>query len=381
MSVIILGSTGSIGTQAINVAKKNNIKVDAIAANTNVNIVEDQARSLGVKACAMSDDESAHSLRTKLADTDIKVYSGIDGICRMIEETESQTVINSIIGQAGLLPTLATLDSDKKLALANKESLVVAGNVVINKANEKNKKIIPIDSEHCAIHQCLNVGKNDEVKSLILTASGGPFFGKKRSELKNVTVKEVLAHPTWNMGAKITVDSATLMNKGFEVIEAMYLFGVPAEKINVLVHRESIIHSMVEYIDNSIIAQMSVPDMRFCIQYALSYPDKIGAVISPLSLSQVGTLTFASPDTESFPLLSAAFKAAKKGGAVPAVLNASNEVAVDSFLKGIIKFNRITDTVIAVMESMSHLSSENSLEAIIAADEEARQKTAELINK
>lgn len=381
MSVIILGSTGSVGTQAINVAEKNNIKVDAIAANTNVDLVEKQARSLGVKACAMSDSDAARSLRIKLADTDIKVYSETDGICRMIEETESQTVINSIIGKAGLLPTLAALDSDKKLALANKESLVVAGKIVIDKAKEKNKKIIPIDSEHCAIHQCLTVGKADEVKNLILTASGGPFFGKKRSDLANVTVKEVLAHPTWNMGAKITVDSATLMNKGFEVIEAMHLFNVPAEKINVVVHRESIIHSMVEYIDNSIIAQMSVPDMRFCIQYAVSYPDKINAVISPLSLVQVGTLSFAAPDTEAFPLLDAAFFAAKKGGAVPAILNASNEVAVDSFLKRKIGFNCITDAVINVVESMAHLSSENSLEAILDADKEARQKTAELINR
>ena len=381
MSIIILGSTGSIGTQSIDVAKRKNIKVDAIAANTNIELVEVQARQLGVKACAMSDLRAAKELKLKLADTDIAVYGGTDGICEMIRATESETVINSIIGEAGLMPTLATLEGEKKLALANKESLVVAGDIVMAKAKEKNKIIIPVDSEHCAIHQCLNSGKKEEVKKIILTASGGPFYGKKKNDLENVTVKEVLAHPTWNMGAKITVDSATLMNKGFEVIEAMHLFGVTSEHISVLVHRESIIHSMVEYIDNSIIAQLSVPDMRFCIQYALSYPERMDATIAPLDLADIGTLSFGRPDTETFPLLAAAFMAAKSGGALPAVLNAANEVAVARFLKGEIKFNRIIESVLEIMNLMEYTSSRHSLEAILDADREARMRTEEYINK
>lgn len=381
MSVIILGSTGSIGTQAIDVAKKKNIKIDSLAANKNVDIVEKQVRELGVKSCAMSDEAAAKELKIKLADVDVKVYSGCSGICEMIEHSNADTVINSIIGQAGLLPTLTTIRSGKKLALANKESLVVAGDIVMSSAIENNVPIIPVDSEHCAIHQCLKVGKQSEIKKIILTASGGPFYGQKKSDLKDVTIKEVLAHPTWSMGAKITVDSASLMNKGFEVIEAMHLFGIPASQVDVIVHRESIIHSMVEYIDNSIIAQMSVPDMRFCIQYALSYPDKLEAVINPLSLSEVGKLSFGAPDLETFPLLASAFYSAEKGGALPAVLNASNEVAVDAFLKGMIKFNSITDSVLEIISSMENASKEHSLEGILALDLEARRKTAELLSK
>ena len=379
MSVIILGSTGSVGTQAIDVAKRNNIKVCAIAANKNVNIVENQARELNVKACAMSDEQAAKDLSVRLSDTNIAVYSGCSGICKMIEESSAETVINSIIGQAGLMPTLATLKSNKKLALANKESLVVAGDIVMSESRKNNAPIIPVDSEHCAIHQCLKVGRESEVKKIILTASGGPFYGQKKRDLENVTIKEVLAHPTWSMGAKITVDSASLMNKGFEVIEAMHLFNVPAEKIDVIVHRESIIHSMVEYIDNSVISQMSVPDMRFCIQYALSYPNKINSVIAPLNLSKIGNLTFGSPDLETFPLLDAAFNAAKKGGALPAILNASNEVAVEAFLKGNIKFYDITEAVLTVLTSMDSASCEKSLDGILAYDIEARRKTAEFL--
>jgi len=380
MSVIILGSTGSIGTQSIDVAIKNNIKVDAIAANKNAELVERQARMMNVRACAMSDAEAARDLALRLADTHIKVYSGANGICDMVEESTSDTVINAIIGQAGLMPTLSILRSNKKLALANKESLVVAGDIVMSEAHSRSLPIIPVDSEHCAIHQCLKVGKKEEIKKIILTASGGPFYKKKRSEIENVTVDDVLAHPTWSMGAKITVDSATLMNKGFEVIEAMHLFDIHVSKIDVLVHRESIIHSMVEYIDNSIIAQLSVPDMRFCIQYALSYPDKLTAALSPLGLSDVGNLSFGKPDLETFPLLSAAYMAAEKGGALPAVLNASNEVAVEAFLKGQIRFCRITEAVMSIVSLMENVAEEHSLDGILAADKEARRRTAELLN-
>ncbi len=379
--LIILGSTGSIGTQAIDVAKKNNIPVLALSANKNTDMVEKQARALQVKACAMADENSANELKIKLADTNIKVYSGNDGICRMIEETDANTVLNSVIGEAGLMPTLATVRSNKNLALANKESLVVAGETVMREAKENDVSVIPVDSEHCAIHQCLKCGADREVKKLILTASGGPFYGKERKELLNVTINEVLAHPTWSMGAKITVDSATLMNKGFEVIEAMHLFGVNADKIDVVVHRESIIHSMVEYIDNSVIAQMSVPDMRFCIQYALSYPDRINAVSPPLDLAKIASLSFGRPDTNTFSLLSSALYAAKEGGALPAVLNAANEVAVAHFLRGDIKFLEITDTVNEVLYSMSEAKKVTALDEIILADREARERAQALLNK
>ena len=376
--IAILGSTGSIGTQSIDVAEKNNIPVVALAAHKNTELVENQARKMNVSACAMSDPGAAKDLKIKLADTNIKIFSGIDGICEMVEESSASTVINSIIGQAGLLPTLSTVKSGKILALANKESLVVAGETVMREAALNNVPVVPVDSEHCAIHQCLKCGTKSEVSKLILTASGGPFYGKKLEDIQNVTINEVLAHPTWSMGAKITVDSATLMNKGFEVIEAMHLFGIPASSIDVLVHRESIIHSMVEYIDNSVIAQMSVPDMRFCIQYALSYPDRIDAVSAPLDLATVGNLSFGRPDTDTFSLLRLAFYAAEKGGALPAVLNAANEVAVEKFLKGQIKFTKITEIVTEVVHKMSNACTLHSLEEIIAADKEARVYASEI---
>ena len=359
--LIILGSTGSIGTQSIDVAEKNEIPVDAIAAHKNSDIVAAQARKLKVSACAMADEKAAKDLKLKLLDTDITVYSGVEGICEMVERSKAKVVVNSIIGEAGLLPTLSTVKSGKKLALANKESLVVAGEIVMAEARKNNVPVVPVDSEHCAIHQCLKCGSQSEVKKIILTASGGPFYGKKADEIRDVTIKEVLAHPTWSMGAKITVDSATLMNKGFEVIEAMHLFDVSANNIDVLVHRESIIHSMVEYIDNSIIAQLSVPDMRFCIQYALSYPERIEAVSAPLDLSKTGGLSFGRPDMETFSLLKLAFYAAEKGGALPAVLNAANEVAVEKFLKGQIKFPQITESVTSVIEKMDNAHMLHSL--------------------
>jgi 1-deoxy-D-xylulose-5-phosphate reductoisomerase len=376
--IIILGSTGSIGTQSIDVAQKNNIPVVALSANQNADLVENQARKLKVSFCAMADEGAAKDLKIKLADTNISVYSGVEGICEMVERASAKTVINSIIGEAGLMPTLSTIKSGKTLALANKESLVVAGETVMAEATKNNVAVVPVDSEHCAIHQCLKCGSEREVKKLILTASGGPFYGKKFEDIKNVTISEVLAHPTWSMGAKITVDSATLMNKGFEVIEAMHLFGVPADQIDVLVHRESIIHSMVEYIDNSVIAQMSTPDMRFCIQYALSYPDRIDSVSPALDLATVGTLTFGKPDTDTFSLLSLAFHAAENGGAIPAVLNAANEVAVEKFLKGRISFPRITEIVTAVVSKMSYAKELHALDDIIRADKEARKFAYEL---
>ena len=378
-NIAVLGSTGSVGEQALDVADKFSMNVSAISANKNFKRVEEQARKFKVSSVAMADEAAAKELKVRLADTNINVYSGEAGICEMITSEKRDTVLNSIIGEAGLLPTLAVIDSGSRLALANKESLVVAGEIVMAKAREKGVEILPVDSEHCAIYQCLKSGKNSEVKSILLTASGGPFFGKKADELKDIRVEQALAHPTWTMGAKITIDSATLMNKGFEVIEAVHLFGVPADRIKVVVHRESIIHSMVEYIDNSVIAQMSVPDMRLCAQYAITYPQRQPAVIEELDLFEISNLTFAKPDTETFMLLSYAVDCIGKGGALPAVLNAANEIAVAEFLKGSIGFYTITECVCSVVDSMQAAKNIHDLDGIISADREARQLAKDIL--
>jgi 1-deoxy-D-xylulose-5-phosphate reductoisomerase len=309
IKISVLGSTGSVGTQALDVAQKFGLTVTSISANKNVKAVEEQARRFGVSSVAMADIQAASDLKLRLADTDIKVYAGNSGVCEMIAADNADTVVNSIIGEAGLLPTLSVIDKGSRLALANKESLVVAGEIVMKRARERGVEILPVDSEHSAIFQCLKSGKNNEIKKILLTASGGPFYGYSKEELHKISVERALAHPTWKMGAKITVDSATLMNKGFEVIEAVHLFGVPARNVEVVVHSESIIHSMVEYIDNSVIAQMSVPDMRLCIQYAVTYPHRTEAAISELDLFSLSRLTFKRPDTDTFALLACAIYA------------------------------------------------------------------------
>lgn len=376
-NIAVLGSTGSVGEQALDVADKLGMKVSAISANKNYKRVEEQARKFRVASVAMADETSAGELKVRLADTNIKVYSGDSGICEMIASEKRDTVLNSIIGEAGLLPTLAVIDSGARLALANKESLVVAGEIVMKAAKDKGIEVIPVDSEHCAIFQCLKSGRQSEVKKILLTASGGPFFGKHRDELRDIRVEQALAHPTWKMGAKITVDSATLMNKGFEVIEAAHLFGVPADRIEVVVHRESIIHSMVEYIDNSVIAQLSVPDMRLCAQYAITYPERCEAIIDELDLFKVSQLTFARPDTETFALLACAVDCIGKGGALPAVLNAANEVAVARFLDDKIGFYTITETVCDVVGKMQGAANVHTLDGIIECDRQARELTME----
>lgn len=373
-NVAILGSTGSVGEQALDAAERLSMRVSAISANRNYKRVEEQARKFSVSSVAMADESAAKELKLRLRDTGVKVFCGSEGICEMIREEKRDVVLNSIIGEAGLLPTLAVIDSGARLALANKESLVVAGEIVTRRARERGVEILPVDSEHCAIYQCLKAGEAKEVKRLLLTASGGPFYGYTREQLRGIGVEQALAHPTWRMGAKITIDSATLMNKGFEVIEAVHLFGVPAERVCVVVHRESIIHSMVEYIDNSVIAQLSVPDMRLCAQYAMTYPQRSEAVIEPLDLFQVGKLTFSRPDTDTFSLLACAMKCIGAGGALPAVLNAANEVAVAEFLKGRIDFCRIADSVGETVEELSSASASHSLEEILAFDREARER-------
>ena len=378
-NIAILGSTGSVGEQAIDVAEKMNMRVSAISANKNFLRVEEQARKFNTKAVAMADESAAKELRVRLADTDTKIYSGDAGICEMIESQKRDVVLNSIIGEAGLLPSLSAIESGARLALANKETLVVAGEIVTAKAREKGVDILPVDSEHSAIFQCLKSGKPQEVKRILLTASGGPFYGYSSEQLSNITVDQALAHPTWKMGAKITIDSATLMNKGFEVIEAVHLFGVPSSRIQVVVHRESIIHSMVEYIDNSVIAQMSVPDMRLCAQYAVTYPERTEATIDELDLFKVGRLTFMEPDYETFPLLKCAIDSIGKGGALPAVLNAANEIAVAEFLGGRIPFLTIGESVCETVRIMENAKNVHDLEGIISCDRQARETVKELL--
>ena len=379
--IAVLGSTGSVGEQALDVARASGIPVRALCANRSVKRAEEQIREFRPAVCAMADETAAAALRTAVADTPTRIYAGEEGICRMIAESDAQTVINAIIGEAGLRSTLTTLENKKKLALANKESLVVAGEIVMAMARENGQDILPVDSEHCAIYQCLQAGRRQDVKRLILTASGGPFFGRCAEEMGEITVEQTLAHPTWNMGAKITVDSATLMNKGFEVIEAVHLFGVCPSQVEVVVHRESIIHSMVEYVDNSVIAQLSVPDMRLCVQYALTGPARTQSPLDTLDLTALGKLTFYKPDMETFLLLPTAIRAIEQGGALPAVLNAANEVAVAHFLKHEITFRQIFDTVAQVTQDLSRAAQTHDLEGILTWDREAREETERLLSR
>ncbi len=377
--ISVLGATGSVGTQALDVARERGYTVDFLSANRDAKALEKYAREFKPSMVAMADEAAARDLRSRLADTDIKVLSGTRGIEEGIASSKSEVVVNSILGEAGLLPTLAVIESGKRLALANKESLVIAGDIVMNAARENGVEIIPVDSEHSAIFQSLKSGKREEIKKIILTASGGPFFGKKRRQLAKVTLKDTLNHPTWKMGKKITVDSATLMNKGFEIIEAVHLFGVPADKVEVVVHRESILHSAVEYIDNSIVAELSVPDMRMCVQYAVDYPDRCPSASRELSLFDVGSLTFARPDSEAFPFLDLAKEAITQGGAMPAVMNAADEVAVDAFLKGEISFSDIFRIVMTTFDRLMYGKALRSLENIITCSKDARRMAERLI--
>ena len=377
--ISVLGATGSVGTQALDVARERGYTVDFLSANRDSRSLEKYAREFNPSFVAMADESAALDLKTRLADTDINVLVGTSGIEEGIALSKSEVVVNSILGEAGLLPSLAVIESGKRLALANKESLVIAGDIVMKAAREKGVEIIPVDSEHSAIFQSLKSGKREEIKKIILTASGGPFFGKTREELERVTLEDTLNHPTWKMGRKITVDSATLMNKGFEVIEAVHLFGVPSDKVEVTVHRESILHSAVEYIDNSIVAELSVPDMRMCVQYAVDYPDRCPSASRELSLFDVGALTFARPDYEAFPFLALAKEAITLGGAMPAVMNAADEIAVGAFLNGEISFADIFRIVTRAFEAMRCADRLTSLNDIIASDRETRRITKELI--
>ena len=375
----ILGSTGSIGTQSLDVVRMSQdidelrYQVDSLTANKNTDIIEQQAREFNPRMVAMLYEKSANDLKIRLGDTDIKVYSGVEGICECAEADSLDTVINAIVGLAGLKPTLSALSAGKTLALANKETLVAGGHLVTDLAKKNNVPILPVDSEHSAIFQCLQAAPpNKALKKIILTASGGPFFGKTREELKSVTVEQALKHPNWDMGAKITIDSATMFNKGLELIEAVRLFDVTEDMINIIVHRESIVHSMIEFDDNSILAQMGVPDMRIPIQYALTYPNRYPSPVEELDFRKHSNLSFFEPDYEAFDCLGICRKAIKMGGLYPAAVNSANEVANYKFQKGEISFLKIGEKIRKAFDIAPNIS-DFTADDIFALDEEIRR--------
>lgn len=337
-SISILGSTGSIGTQSIEVALERGISVSGLAAYRNIEMLEMQARKLKPEIVCIFDHSAYSKLKNNLADMNIKIVTGMEGLCEVASWSSADMVVNAVVGMVGLRPTLEAIRAGKNIALANKETLVTGGALVMRMAREKGIAILPVDSEHSAIFQSLQGNRRDQLRRIILTASGGPFYGKTKDVLKNVSVKETLKHPNWDMGAKITVDSATLMNKGLELIEAVWLFDCAPEDVEIVVHRESVVHSAVEYADHSIIAQLGVPNMKIPIQYALTYPDRYPCSVSPLSLIDYGTLTFSKPDPETFVCLKACFEAIRRGGLYPALVNGANEQAVELFLKEKISF-------------------------------------------
>ncbi len=377
-SIAILGSTGSVGKQSVEVALSLNLQVDLLTASSSVDEIEAQARLLKPSVCVLTNERSASALKEKLADTNVKVYGGEKSAIDAISDSRATTAINAVSGFSGLAPAIACAASGKRIAMSNKEAIVIAYKFLKEAIDKNSAELIPVDSEHSAIFQCLQGNKNNKIKRILLTSSGGPFRNKGLSELSNITAKDALAHPTWKMGAKITVDSASLMNKGFEVIEAVRLFGVLPEQVTVVVHPQSIMHSAVEYDDNSIIAQMGAPDMRTCIQYAITYPNRCPSLASVLDFASIGSLTFQEPDTKTFKLLSLAYHAIKEDGVIPAVLNAADEVAVSLFFKDKIGFCEMFDVVEHIVTSYENIKNP-TLDDIINADKETRIKTLEYI--
>ena len=376
----ILGSTGSIGRSTLDVVASNrqDFKVVALAAGRNIDILESQIRDFSPDIVAVADEHTARALSKRV--NGLNVLTGEEGINSVASYEQSDFVISSIVGSAGLMPTMAAIRAGKTVGLANKETLVMAGEIVMSEARKRGVKIIPVDSEHSAVFQCIEGRKRADVRRIILTASGGPFMGKGRNELKDITASEALKHPNWSMGKKISIDSATLMNKGLEVIEACWLFDIPPENISVLIHPQSIVHSLVEFVDRSCLAQMSVPDMRGPISYALSYPGRIGDPIPPLELDVIGSLTFRRPDHETFPCLSYAYDAIKTGGTMPCVLNASNEVAVTAFLNGRIGFNGIPSVIRKTIDS--HKAGPiASLGEVMDADRWSRERAEKFVKE
>lgn len=377
----LLGSTGSIGTQAVEVVLGlGDVEVTALSAHTSGELLAEQARLLGVKVAALSDPEAAGAHQEAFRSSGVELFAGPHGVLELLDSADHDLVLNSIVGSAGLEPTLKVVSAGQTLALANKESLVAGGALVMEAARASGASVIPVDSEHSAIFQCLLGEEPAGVRRIVLTASGGPFRGRDAASLKGVSVAEALAHPTWNMGPKVTIDSATLMNKGLEVLEAHHLFGVPLDRIEVLVHPQSVIHSMVEMVDGSVLAHLGVPDMRIPIQYAMTYPDREKSPADFLSLSDYGSLTFEEVDRAAFPALRLAYEAGESGGTVPAAMNAANEEAVAAFLSGRIAFTDMADVIRAVMERHERLDG-SDLGQIREAEAEARRIAREEIAK
>ena len=378
--IALLGSTGSIGTQSLDVCRMHGYRVVCLTANRRVDLMETQIREFRPDLVSMMDPVAADDLRTRVADTGTKVLSGMDGLIECATYSGADTVLNAVVGMVGLQPTLAAIQAKKTLALANKETLVAGGHLVTNTAKAYGVDILPVDSEHSAIFQCLQGSpEKSAVKKLILTASGGPFFGKTLAELENVTAADALKHPNWDMGAKITIDSATMMNKGLEFIEAKWLFDMPIDAIDIVVHRESVVHSAIAYQDNSVIAQLGVPDMRIPIQYALTYPQRLPSPVQELSLVDYGKLTFYAPDYDTFRCINVCKDAIAAGGLRPAAANGANEESVRLFLNGKIKFTDIAVLNRAAMEACPQVA-DYTLDDVLQADRAARDYVIEAVS-
>lgn len=378
--IVVLGSTGSIGRQTLDVIRHDPelAQVVGLSAGSNVELLLQQAREFGVKHVAVAQADAGSRL-AEIA-PDLCVFSGAEGVARLAEEVECDLVVAAIVGAAGIMPTLRAIEAHRDIALANKETLVAAGELVMRRVREKNVALLPVDSEHSAIFQCLEAGARQDVDKILLTASGGPFRLSSLEALAQVTPEAALKHPTWRMGGKITIDSATLMNKGLEVIEAMWLFGVELDQIQVVIHPQSVVHSMVQYVDGSVIGQLGVADMRIPIQYALTYPHRRPSPANFLDLFSVGVLEFFPPDLERFPSLQLAYDAAREGGTMPAVMNAANEVAVAGFLAGKLRFMDIPKVVEEVMARHSR-DRVDDIAHVLAADQWARKKAEVLVKE
>ena len=379
-NISILGSTGSIGQSTLSVVEKfpDRFKVVALAAGNNVDILEKQVRQFRPAMASVVSPLAAENLKKRCADVNLRIFSGVEGMIQVASAEEAQITVSAIVGTAGLVPTLAAIRAGKTIALANKEVLVTAGELVMAECKSRGVKLLPVDSEHSAIFQCLHVGANKDIRKLILTASGGPFRSFSKKDLAKATLAQALKHPNWSMGRKITIDSATLMNKGLEVIEARWLFDMKPEMIKVLVHPQSIVHSMVEYVDGAVMAQLGMPDMKGPIAYALSYPERLDNVSPALDLAAVGTLTFEEPDLERFPCLAYDFNALEAGGSMPTALSAANEVAVKYFLEGKIEYADIARVIKATMDAHTP-SPIRMVEDALKADLWARQEAEKIV--
>ena len=370
--IAILGSTGSIGTQTVDILPSIDAEVVALTTNRRINLLEEQARALHPKMVCAMDESAAKELKIKLADTDITVLTGMDGLIACAAESGADIVVTAVVGMVGLLPTMAAIKAGKDIALANKETLVCAGGLVMSAAKQYGVRILPVDSEHSAIFQCVQAANGNPIDKILLTASGGPFFGKKIEEMRGMTREQALAHPNWSMGAKITIDSATMMNKGLELIEAMWLYDLPPEDIEIVVHRESIVHSAVEFADGAVIAQLGLPDMRLPIQLALTWPQRVPCKVPRMSLAEVAKLTFYAPDYEAFPALNLAKHAASLKGDRGAVLNGANEAAVGLFLNDKIGFTDIAERVAYALDTIPY-KKDITLDDVLAVDKAARE--------